>query len=131
MGLDFLSTPFDASSVEFLEDIGTEMYKIASYELTDIPLLKTVAKKGKPMLISTGMGDRDEIERAVKEVRACGNEQIILLKCTSEYPADFADMNLAVIPEMEKEFFCAGWIFRPFDGRRGGYGGGGARRVRD
>jgi pseudaminic acid synthase len=103
-GLDFLSTPFDATSVEFLEDLGVEMYKIASYELTDIPLLKTVARTGKPMLISTGMGDREEIEKAVEAVRACGNEQIVLLKCTSEYPADFSDMNLAVIPEMEKDF---------------------------
>jgi pseudaminic acid synthase len=103
-GLDFLSTPFDATSVDYLEYIGIEMYKIASYELTDIPLLKYVAQKGKPMLLSTGMGDKGEIAKAVDTVRACGNERIVLLKCTSEYPADFADMNLAVIPQMAADF---------------------------
>lgn len=103
-GLDFLSTPFDATSVDFLENIGIEMYKIASYELTDIPLLKTVAKKEKPVIISTGMGDFSEIKKAVDTVRACGNGRIILLKCTSEYPAEFADMNLAAIPQMAGDF---------------------------
>ncbi len=104
LALDFLSTPFDKTSVDFLEGLGVLMYKIASYELTDIPLLKYAAKKGKPMLISTGMGDKEEIAKAVETVRDCGNERIILLKCTSEYPADFADMNLAVIPQMAADF---------------------------
>ena len=104
MGLDFLSTPFDETSAEFLEGLGVSMYKIASYELTDIPLLKTVAKKGKPMLISTGMGSKEEIARAVGAIKECGNERILLMKCTSEYPADFRDMNLAVIPQMRADF---------------------------
>jgi pseudaminic acid synthase len=104
MGLDFLSTPFDRTSVDFLEGLGVQMYKIASYELTDIPLLKYVAGKGKPILMSTGMGSKEEIAQAVAAIRECGNESIVLLKCTSEYPADFCDMNLAVIPQMIADF---------------------------
>lgn len=104
IGLDFLSTPFDATSVDFLESLGVRMYKIASYELTDIPLLKYVAQKGKPIMMSTGMGSKEEISQAVAAIRECGNERIILLKCTSEYPADFKDMNLAVIPQMAADF---------------------------
>ncbi len=104
LGLDFLSTPFDRSSVDFLEGLGVEQYKIASYELTDIPLLEYTAKMGKPIILSTGMGTPEEIEQAVQAIRGCGNDQIVLLKCTSEYPAHFEDMNLAVIPDMKERY---------------------------
>ena len=102
--MDFLSTPFDKSAVDFLEDLGLEFYKIASFELTDIPLIEYVASKKKPMIISCGMGSVDEIEDAVNACKRHGNEQIVLLKCCSEYPANYDDMNLATIPDMKNRF---------------------------
>lgn len=103
-GLDFLSTPFDFTAVDFLEELNVQAYKIASPELNDIPLIEYVASKGKPMLISTGMATREEILAAVETCRRKGNDQLILLKCTSEYPAKFADMNLSLIPDMIRHF---------------------------
>ena len=103
-GIDFLSTPFDNSSVDFLEEIGCEAYKIASFELVDIPLIEYVASKGKPMIISTGMGSPEEIGEAVDACKRMGNDQIVLLKCTSEYPAIWADMHLGNIPDMRERF---------------------------
>ena len=103
-GVDFLSTPFDYTAVDFLEDIQTEAYKIASFELVDIPLIEYTASKGKPMIISCGMGSIEEIQDAVDACHRMGNEQIILLKCCSEYPADWADMHLADIPDMRQRF---------------------------
>lgn len=103
-GMDFLSTPFDPTAVDFLEGIGCEAYKIASFELVDIPLIEYAAAKGKPMIISCGMGSAAEIQDAVDACRRVGNEQIVLLKCCSEYPANWADMHLANIPDMQKRF---------------------------
>lgn len=103
-GLDFLSTPFDKDAVDFLESIGIEAYKIASFELVDIPLIEYVASKGKPMIISTGMGSLEEIQDAIDACHRMGNEQIVLLKCCSEYPAPWADMHLGNIPDMAKRF---------------------------
>lgn len=103
-GIDFLSTPFDNTSVDFLEEIGCEAYKIASFELVDIPLIEYVASKGKPMIISTGMGSPEEIGEAVDACKRMGNDQIVLLKCTSEYPAVWADMHLGNIPDMRERF---------------------------
>lgn len=103
-GVDFLSTPFDNSAVDFLENIGCEAYKIASFELVDIPLIEYAASKGKPMIISCGMGSESEIEAAVDACKRVGNEQIILLKCCSEYPANWKDMHLSNIPDMQKKF---------------------------
>lgn len=103
-GMDFLSTPFDFTAVDFLESLNVEMYKIASPELNDIPLIEYVASKGKPMLISTGMAAEEEIRDAVEACRRQGNDQVILLKCTSEYPAKFEDMNLSLIPDMMERF---------------------------
>lgn len=102
--IDFLSTPFDNSSVDFLEKVGCEAYKIASFELVDIPLIEYTASKGKPMLISTGMGSLKEIEEAINTCRDVGNNNIVLLKCTSEYPAVWADMHLGNIPDMRTRF---------------------------
>lgn len=100
VGIDFLSTPFDCSSVDFLEELGVEAYKIASYELVDIPLIQYVASKHKPMIISVGMGSIEEIQDCIDTCKSKGNEQIILLKCCSEYPAPWKDMKLGNIPDM-------------------------------
>lgn len=103
-GLDFLSTPFDKTAVDFLENLGVEFYKIASFELVDIPLIEYAASKGKPVVISCGMGTPEEIQEAIEACRRQGNQQIVLLKCCSEYPANYADMNLATIPDMRERF---------------------------
>lgn len=102
--IDFLSTPFDKTSVDFLEEIGIEFYKIASFELVDIPLIKYVASKNKPVIISTGMGSLEEIEEAVEAVYSQDNREPALLKCSSAYPAITDDMNLAVIKDMKERF---------------------------
>lgn len=103
-GLDFLSTPFDADGVDFLESLGVEAYKIASFEMVDIPLIEYTASKGKPMIISCGMGNIEEIQDAIDACKRMNNNQIILLKCCSEYPAKWDDMRLANIPDMIKRF---------------------------
>lgn len=104
IGLDFFSTPFDKTSVDFLESIHVGFYKIASFELIDIPLIRYVASKGKPMVISTGMGTLEEIREAVEAVRETGNEQIALLRCASAYPAISDNMNLAAMKELKEIF---------------------------
>lgn len=103
-GLDFLSTPFDKSSVDFLESLEVNAYKIASFELTDIPLIKYVASKGKPIIMSTGMGTLGEIENAVVTVRSQGNTKLCILKCSSAYPAVPEDMNLRTIQNLKDIF---------------------------
>lgn len=104
VGIDFLSTPFDKTSVDFLESMGIDFYKIASFEIVDIPLIKYVASKGKPMIISTGMASEEEIKEAVFAAKEAGCEDICLLKCSSSYPAISEDMNLATIQDMQKRF---------------------------
>lgn len=104
VGIDFLSTPFDRSSVDFLEGLGLKFYKIASFEMVDLPLLEYVASKGKPIIMSTGMGTLEEIQEAVETVYATGNKQLALLKCSSAYPADPADMHLSTIADMRRRF---------------------------
>ncbi len=104
VGIDFLSTPFDRTAVDFLEELGLKFYKIASFELVDLPLIKYVASKGKPVILSTGMGSLEEIREAVETVYDTGNRQLILLKCSSAYPADPADMHLSTIQDMKKRF---------------------------
>lgn len=104
VGIDFLSTPFDESAVDFLEGIGCEAYKIASFELVDIPLIEYAAAKGKPMIISVGMGSAEEIQDALDACRRVGNEQVVFLKCCSEYPANWPDMHLANITDMKERF---------------------------
>lgn len=103
-GIDFLSTPFDANAVDFLEDLGVEAYKIASFELNDIMLIEYAASKGKPMIMSCGMASPEEIKDAVDACRRAGNNQIVLLKCCSEYPANWEDMHLGNIPDMSERF---------------------------
>ena len=103
-GIDFLSTPFDNNAVDFLEGIGCEAYKIASFELVDIPLIEYAASKGKPMIMSCGMSGIEEIKDAVDACHRVGNSQIVLLKCCSEYPANWKDMHISNIPDMMKRF---------------------------
>ena len=103
-GLDFLSTPFDKEAVDFLDDLGAEAYKIASFEMVDIPLIEYAASKGKPMIISCGMGSPEEISDALDACRRMNNEKVVLLKCCSEYPANWADMHLANIPDMKERY---------------------------
>lgn len=104
IGLEFLSTPFDKTSVDFLEEIGIQSYKIASFELVDIPLLEYIASKGKPMILSTGMSTLEEIKEAVRTVNKNGINQVALLKCSSAYPAINDNMNLKTIQHMKQIF---------------------------
>lgn len=104
VGVDFLSTPFDNTAVDFLESINVEAYKIASFELVDIPLIEYAASKGKPMIMSCGMASPEEIQEAINACKRQGNHQIVLLKCCSQYPAKYDDMNLSVIPDMKERF---------------------------
>ena len=104
LGIDFLSTPFDKTAVDFLVKLGVKFFKIASFELVDIPLIEYAASMGKPLVISCGMGSIDEIQDAVDACKRQGNDQIVLLKCCSEYPANYSDLNLAVIPDMRARF---------------------------
>lgn len=103
-GLICFSTPFDKTAVDFLEKINVPAYKIASFEITDIPLIEYVASKGKPVIISTGIATLADIEEAVTACRRTGNEQIALLKCTSQYPAPVEEANLNTIPNMAETF---------------------------
>ena len=104
LGLIAFSSPFDKTSVDFLEDIDVPAYKIASFEITDIPLIKYVASKGKPIIISTGIADKEDIELAIETCKNAGNDQIAILKCTSSYPAPLEEINLNTIPALIDEF---------------------------
>lgn len=104
LGLIFFSSPFDKDAVDFLEKLGVDYYKIASLEITDIPLIKYVAEKKKSIIISTGVAGIEDINLALKTCRDAGNNNISLLKCTSQYPAEIDDANLLMIPEMQKMF---------------------------
>ncbi|MGA8617157.1 MAG: pseudaminic acid synthase [Candidatus Sulfotelmatobacter sp.] len=104
LGLDFFSSAFDSTAVDFLEKMGVPAHKVASFELLDIPLIQRMARTGKPLIMSTGMATLDEIEEAVRSARDAGASQIALLKCTSAYPAPAEQMNLRTIPEMAQRF---------------------------
>ena len=103
-GMDLFSSPFDATAVEFLEKMDVPAYKIASFEIVDIPLLRKVAQTGKPVIVSTGMATIDEIEQAVKTLRDNGCSNVALLKCTSAYPSPVDAMNLSTIPDLAFRF---------------------------
>ncbi|MCC7554235.1 MAG: pseudaminic acid synthase [Methanobacteriaceae archaeon] len=104
LGLIAFSSPFDKSSVDFLEEMDVPAYKIASFEITDTPLIEYVAKKGKPIIISTGIASIEDIELAIKICKKAGNDKIALLKCTSAYPAPLEEINLNTIPDMKEKF---------------------------
>ncbi len=104
LGLDLFSSPFDASAVDFLEEMDVPVYKVASFENVDLPLLRKIAKTGKPVIMSTGMATLAEIDEAVQTLRDAGCRQLALLKCTSAYPALPEDMNLRTIPHLADAF---------------------------
>ncbi|WAS04158.1 pseudaminic acid synthase [Gloeomargaritales cyanobacterium VI4D9] len=106
LGLVAFSTPFDQTAVDFLEELDCPIYKIASFEVVDLPLIRKIAQTGKPIIMSTGMATVAEINEAVRTIRAEGNDQITLLKCTSTYPASPADSNLRTIPHLRELFNC-------------------------
>lgn len=105
-GLEAFSTPFDATSVDFLESLGVPAYKIASFENVDLPLIRRVAATGKPLIISTGMASVGEIQDCVDAARGAGCRDLVLLKCTSTYPASPANTHLRSIPHMRELFGC-------------------------
>ena len=104
LGLIVFSSPFDFTSVDFLEEMNVPAYKIASYEITDIPLIKYVASKGKPIIISTGIATIEDIELALKTCYDVGNNEVSLLKCTSSYPSPLDEINLKTIQDMNEKF---------------------------
>ena len=106
LGVICFSTPFDETAVDFLESLNVPCYKIASFENNHLPLINKVAKTGKPIILSTGLASIADLYDAVNEIRSTGNENIILLKCTSAYPATPADANLLTIPHMRDLFGC-------------------------
>ncbi|MFS4446109.1 pseudaminic acid synthase [Maribacter sp. 2307UL18-2] len=103
-GLICFSSPFDKTAVDFLEELNTPIYKIASFEITDIPLIEYAASKGKPMIISTGIATTDDIKLAIEACKRMGNHDITILKCTSAYPAAPEDANLNTIPDIARRF---------------------------
>lgn len=106
IGIDLFSSPFDLTAVDLLEEMDVPAYKIASFEINDIPLIKAVAETGKPILISTGVAYLADIELAVDTCRRAGNDNVILLKCVSEYPAPYEMMNINQIRMLRKTFDC-------------------------
>jgi pseudaminic acid synthase len=102
--INLFSSPFDETAVDFLEKMNVPAYKIASFEIVDLALIERVARTGKPIIMSTGMATLAEIDEAVDTIRKTGNNQIVLLKCTSAYPASYEEMNLNTIPHLSKAF---------------------------
>ncbi|MBU5476982.1 pseudaminic acid synthase [Eubacterium sp. MSJ-21] len=105
-GIDFFSSPFDLTAVDFLENLHVSAYKVASFEINDIPFIRKIAKTGKPIIMSTGIAYLEDINLAVRTCLEEGNDQVILLKCISSYPAPYENMNLNVIPNMKDTFDC-------------------------
>jgi len=103
-GLIFFSTPFDKTAVDFLEELNVPAYKIASFEITDIPLIEYVASKGKPVILSTGISELEDIKLALDTCRRKGNNDIALLKCTSSYPAPINEANMVMIKDLAERF---------------------------
>lgn len=106
LGMECFSSPFDATAVDFMREMDMPAYKVASFEINDIPLIRRIARIGKPVIFATGIAYLEDIERALAVCREEGNEQAILLKCTSTYPSPYEDMNLKVIPHMAETFDC-------------------------
>lgn len=106
MGLIFFSSPFDLTAIDFLEEMDVPCYKVASFEINDIPFIRKIARTGKPIIMSTGIAYMADIELALQTCLEEGNDQVILLKCTSAYPAPYEDINLKTIPSMKDNFKC-------------------------
>nr|WP_092074331.1 pseudaminic acid synthase [Dendrosporobacter quercicolus]NSL49235.1 pseudaminic acid synthase [Dendrosporobacter quercicolus DSM 1736]SDM88873.1 N-acetylneuraminate synthase [Dendrosporobacter quercicolus] len=105
-GIVGFSSPFDETAVDFLEELAVPCYKIASFEVTDLPLIRRVALTGKPLILSTGMATLAEIDEAVRTARSAGNDQLVLLKCTSTYPSSPVNSDLLTIPHLRASFDC-------------------------
>ena len=105
-GIDFFSSPFDLTAIDFLENLDVPMYKVASFEINDIPFIRKIARTGKPIIMSTGIAYLEDIDLAVRTCLDEGNDKVILLKCISSYPAPYENMNLSVIPNMKQTFDC-------------------------
>lgn len=106
LGMECFSSPFDETAVDFMLEMDMPAYKVASFEINDIPLIRKIARIGKPIIFATGIAYLEDIERALNVCKEEGNEQVILLKCTSTYPSPYEDMNLKVIPNMAEVFDC-------------------------
>jgi N-acetylneuraminate synthase len=104
VGLILFSTPFDETAVDFLESMQVPAYKVASFENVDLPLLRKVARTGKPIILSTGMATLGEIDEAVQTLRTAGGQELVLLKCTSAYPAPVSEMHLRTLPHLRDAF---------------------------
>ena len=102
--MDLFSTPFDLSAVDFLEEMGVPAYKVASFEIVDLPLIRRIAETGKPVILSTGMATLAEIDEAVRTFKEAGGGELALLKCNSAYPAPSEEMNLRTIPHLAEAF---------------------------
>ncbi|MAE21966.1 MAG: pseudaminic acid synthase [Pseudomonas sp.] len=106
LGITVFSTPFDETAVDLLEELNTPAYKIASFEVTDLPLLKKIAQTGKPIIMSTGMANLEEIEDAVRTIKENGCKELVVLHCISSYPSPIDQANLATIPDIASKFDC-------------------------
>ncbi len=106
LGLECFSSPFDATAVDFMKEMDMPAYKVASFEINDIPLSRKIAGLGKPVILATGIAYLEDMERALQVCKEEGNEQVVLLKCTSAYPSPYEEMNLKVIPNMAQVFDC-------------------------
>lgn len=104
IGIDCFSSPFDFSAVDLMTELSMPAFKIASYEITDIPLIKYCASKGKPIIIATGVAEKEDIERAIKACKEENNDQIILLKCVSQYPTRYENVNLNMITDLKEKY---------------------------
>ena len=115
-GLICFSSPFDKTAVDMLEALDCPVYKIASFEITDIPLIEYAASKHKPMVLATGIATEEDIQLAVEACRRMGNNDITVLKCTSSYPAPVEEANLCMIRDFGRTFPGKKWTFRPYPG---------------
>lgn len=106
LGMECFSSPFDALSVDFMKGCDMPAYKVASYEINDIPLIRKIAAQHKPVIFATGIAHLEDIERALRVCREEGNEEVMLLKCVSAYPTPYEDINLSMIPTLAKTFDC-------------------------
>lgn len=104
LGMEIFSSPFDVDAVHFLETLECSAYKIASFEITDVELIETAARTGKPIIISTGIALKEDIERALEVCKSVGNKNVILLKCTSAYPALFSEINISALKNFKADF---------------------------
>lgn len=106
LGMECFSSPFDALSVDFMHDCNMPAYKVASYEINDIPLIRRIAALHKPVILATGVARAEDIKRALQVCREEGNEEVMLLKCVSAYPTPYEETNLAMIPTLAREYDC-------------------------